>query len=137
VVTENLAYALSQLLHNFGAVAVVGGAAFALWTSAMPPARELRLVRLVATGWAIQIASGGAFGAVSYFYYGRLPDIHGVAVAALSIKIACAAAGLTLALAFHSRAARWSAAVRTGSWRALAALGATALAAAAFLRWFS
>jgi len=128
---------LTQLLHNFGAVAAVGGAAFALWARPLPSLREARLVRLVALAWALQIASGAAFGAVSYTYHNQLPEIHGVAVAALSIKIACAAAGLAVALVFTMGVGRWGEARRTISWSVLAALGAMALAAAAFLRWFS
>ena len=133
---ENLAYALTQLVHNFGAVAVVGAPAYALGTGGAL-ATELRLARLVAAGWALQIASGAGFGAVSYYYYGLLPDIHGIALAALYVKIACAAAGLVLALGFRARAAPWSETRRRRAWRALLALGSAALAAAAFLRWFS
>lgn len=137
MVPENLAYALTQVLHNFGAVAVVGSGAFALWTPALPSVREKRLARLVGLGWAVQIASGAGFGAVSYYYYGRLPEIHGVAVAALAIKVACATAGVALALLLQSGGERWPETRRRLSWRALAVLAATALAAAAFLRWFS
>ena len=134
---ENLAYALTQVMHNFGAVAVAGGAAFALWTSPAAADSQSRLARLVSLGWAVQLATGAGFAAASYHYYGRLPDIHAVALAALYVKIACAAAGLALALRLQSRAERWNEARRNLAWRALAALGATALAAAAFLRWFS
>ncbi|MBI3157417.1 MAG: hypothetical protein HYZ20_18715 [Burkholderiales bacterium] len=134
---ENLAYALTQVLHNFGGVAVVGVPVFALRAAPLPSERETRLARLGALGWAVQIASGAGLGAVSYYYYGRLPDIHGVAVAALVTKLACAAGGLALALRLQSRAERWNEVQRKLSWRALAALAATALAAAAFLRWFS
>lgn len=81
--------------------------------------------------------SGAGFGAISYYYYGRFPEIHGVAVAALAIKVTCAIAGLALALLLQSRGERWPETRRRLSWRVLAVLGATALAAAAFLRWFS
>lgn len=134
---ENLAYALTQLLHNFGAVVVVGGAALALVTAAMPAEREVRLALVVALGWSVQMASGVTFGAVSLYFYGRLPDLHGIAVAALTVKIACAILGLALSVAVLTNAAQWSSAARRRSWHALAALGAAALAAAAFLRWFS
>lgn len=133
---ENLAYALTQLLHNFGAVAVVGAPAFALGAGATL-ATERRLARFLGAGWALQIASGAGFGAVSYYYYGLLPDIHGIAVAALYLKIACAVAGLAAALGLRACADRWSAARRRLAWRVLFLLGAVALAAAAFLRWFS
>ena len=45
-------------------------------------------------GWAAQAASGGAFGFVSWLYYGRFPDIHGIAVAALAATALTAAAVL-------------------------------------------
>jgi hypothetical protein len=134
---ENLAYALTQVLHNFGAVAVTGGAAFACWAPHLPSDREMRLARLVALGWVVQIASGVGFGTVSYYHYGRLPEIHGVAAAALAIKMTCAVAGLAFAVILRSRGERWNASRRRTSWVALAALAATALAAAAFLRWYS
>lgn len=98
---------------------------------------HLTVCLLVGLCWALQIASGAGFGAVSYYYYGRLPEIHGVAVAALSTKVTCAAVGLALALLLQSRGQRWNATRRKLCWRGLAALAATALAAAAFLRWFS
>ena len=134
---ENLAYALTQVLHNFGAAAVVGGAAFALWAPGRSPPDAKRLARLVSLGWALQIASGAGFGAVSYYYYGRLPEIHAVALAALATKVTCAAGGLALALALQLRGERWNETRRKVCWRVLAVLAATALAAAAFLRWFS
>jgi hypothetical protein len=134
---ENLAYALTQLFHNFGAVAVTGGSAFALWASALPRRSEAQLARLVGLGWAVQVASGTGFGAVSYCFYGQFPDIHGVAVIALVTKITCAAAGLALALHSVVRGENWSEAQRRFSWWVLAALAATALTAAAFLRWYS
>lgn len=134
---ENLAYALTQLLHNFGAVVVTGGAVYGLMTAAMPAARDVRLALVVALGWTVQMASGVTFGALSLYFYGRLPDLHGVAVAALTIKVACAILGLALSIAVLTNAAQWSSASRRRAWHALAALGAVALAAAAFLRWFS
>jgi len=134
---ENLAYALAQVLHNFGAVAVTGGAAFALWTTELSTARELRLARLVLLGWVVQIVTGAGFGAVSLYYYGRLADIHGIAVFALGTKMVCAAAGLALSILVSARKKAWAATWRRISWGLLSALGVIALAAAAFLRWFS
>jgi hypothetical protein len=60
-----------------------------------------------------------------------------VALAALATKVTCAAAGLALALALQLRGEGWNETRRKFCWRALAVLSATALAAAAFLRWFS
>jgi hypothetical protein len=91
----------------------------------------------VGSGRDAQAASGAAFGGVSWLYYGRFPDIHGIAVAALLIKLACAAAGFMLAAAYLYRGAGWRERAQQATWRALAALAATALTAAAFLRWFS
>ena len=132
---QNLSYAVIQVVHNFGAVAVLGGAIGA----SLPGQAGLHkgLARIVLWGWAAQAASGGAFGAVSWFYYGRLPDIHGIAVAALLIKMACAASGFLLAAMYLYRGSAWSERAQQTTWRALAVLAATALSAAAFLRWFS
>src|SRR5690606_5984814 len=96
-----------------------------------------RIARLVLAGWIIQIASGVAFGAASYLSYGRLPDIHGIAVAALLIKIGCAITGVALTAIYLKREPDWADTQRGRSWTALALLAATALTAAAFLRWFS
>lgn len=132
---ENLAYALTQLVHNFGAVTVTAGPVAAL---ALAPGRSARgVAALVALAWMLQIVSGAGFGAVSFYAYGRFPDLGTIALLALSVKVASAAGGLTLAVVYVARTDRWAAATRQRAWRALAALGATALGAAAFLRWFS
>lgn len=132
---QNLAYASIQVVHNFGAVAVVGSAAYGLWSG--PGRMRKPLAWIMLAGWAAQAVSGGAFGAVSWLYYGRFPDIHGIAVAALLIKMVCAAAGFMLAAAYLYRGIGWSERAQQTAWRALATLAATALSAAAFLRWFS
>ncbi|OOG55973.1 hypothetical protein [Polaromonas sp. C04] len=132
---QNLAYALTQVAHNFGAVTVVAVPLYVV--SAGRPERERRVLWLVLSGWAVQIASGALFGLVSLHFYGQLPDIHDIAAAALAVKVLCAvtAVGLIIVL-LRSRAVRID---RRAAliWRMLAALGMTALAAAAFLRWFS
>ena len=133
---QGLGYAAIQVAHNFGAVAVVGGPSFALWLlPAGAPGRRL-IAWLVLAGWSLQITSGFAFGATSYAWYGRFPDIHGIAIAALVIKIACAIAGTALTT-FHLVSTRRGDAGSRDPWRSLMALGATALTAAAFLRWLS
>lgn len=132
---QNLAYAVIQVAHNFGAVAVVGGAMGALWLG--PQGTRRPLAWTVLAGWAAQAGSGGAFGAVSWLYYGQFPDIHGIAVAALLVKMACAASGFVLVVLYLYRGTRWIAPVQQTVWRALALLAVTALTAAAFLRWFS
>lgn len=134
---QNLAYALVQVAHNFGAVAVTGGAAAAfvrLRAGAAPPPS---LGWLVLAGWAAQALSGAGFGAISYAYYERFPDLHGIAVIALAIKVGCAAAGFIAAASWLKSSGRWSAARSRSVWGGLVALAAVALTSAAFLRWFS
>ncbi|MBZ0095957.1 MAG: hypothetical protein K8H75_11400 [Sulfuricella sp.] len=133
---QNLGYALTQVVHNFSAAAVVGGAVASLWLAPRPEL-ERSLAWLVCLGWAAQIASGSAFGAISFYYYGKFPDIGGLAIAALAIKVACAVSGFSLAAFYLQRSASWAAALRRRIWLMLAGLSATALTAAAFLRWFS
>jgi len=134
---ENLVYALVQLVHNFGAVAVTAAPFAAFSPARLAPESRRGLARLVAAAWLVQIASGIAFGATSLHYYGVLPDLSRVARAALIVKVSCALAGTALVTLLFARGARWTEAAHGRAWRALAALGATALAGAAVLRWFS
>ncbi|MHB1300371.1 MAG: hypothetical protein ACYCY8_05825 [Burkholderiales bacterium] len=126
---QNLAYAVDQSIHNLGAVSVTGGAILALLSGA---ARR-KLAWLVLSGWGVQGMTGALFGVLSYAFYGHLPDIAGIAVDALVIKMACAASGFFLA-AFYLRQARTES---TNFWRIEALLAIAALTAASFLRWFS
>ncbi|HRO59679.1 MAG TPA: hypothetical protein PK177_11035 [Burkholderiaceae bacterium] len=134
---ENLAYTLVQVVHNFGAATVVGAAIAAFWPSRQGQAAQRRLAWLLFAGWAAQAISGTLFGAVSLHFYGQPPDIHGVAVAALVVKIGCAVAGFLCAASFLRFSSHWSDAARWRCWRALAAFGVLALTAAAFLRWYA
>lgn len=134
---QNLSYALVQVAHNFGAAAVVGAAVFALWPARQDPALRRKLVWTLLVAWLVQAASGAGFGLTSYHYYGRLPDIHGVALAALGIKVLAAFLGFVLAALYLTRAADWSEARGVGAVRSIAVLAMTALTAAAFLRWYS
>lgn len=134
---QNLIYALIQVVHNFGAAAVIGIATYGLRFGRNIATKQRRLLVFMAVAWAVQGASGASFGITSLYYYGKLPDIHGTAVAALFVKMTCVLTGFIIAVA----------ALKTGSaenpkrsvviWLASLALGATALSAAAFLRWFS
>jgi hypothetical protein len=130
---QNLAYAITQIVHNFGAVTVVGGAVFALvWRETEV---QRRLAWMVLAGWMVQAVSGATFGAISYYYYAKFPDIFGIAVVALIVKVVCATLGFTLAgwqlVAQHTEASR------RYSWFALCGLSVLALSSAAVLRWFS
>lgn len=134
---QNLAYALVQVIHNFGAVAVLGGAlaGYARHRIGQGPWRGLGW--LVIAGWAAQAASGAAFGTVSYLVYGQLPELHPIAAVALALKMVCATGGLVLAAFWLWRGAEWLPSRQGRAWAALVALAATALTAAAFLRWFA
>lgn len=136
---QNLSYAATQIVHNFGAVAVVGAPVCAWMLVLGPGLAGMRqpLSWAVLAGWVAQAASGAAFGGVSWLYYGRLPDIHGLAITALLIKIACAAASFALVTLYLYRGKFWREQVQRATWLALGLLGATALTAAAVLRWFS
>ena len=135
---QDLAYALNQIVHNFGAVAVTAGAASGRWTlSAGSSPIQRRMAWLTLAGWGAQAASGATFGAISYVNYGRLPDIHGIALAALCLKIACDVLGFCLCAVYLVRDRVWGDGQRRITWMALLTCAVLALGAAAFLRWFS
>jgi NADH:ubiquinone oxidoreductase subunit 6 (subunit J) len=133
--TQNLSYAVIQVVHNFGAVAVVGGSLIA-WRVREKAARR-KLGYLALAGWLTQAASGATFGMVTYYYHQQLPDIGGIATYALSIKMICATLGILMLAAYLWRSERWSEQDRSRVWLSSSALAITALSAAAFLRWFS
>lgn len=135
---QDLSYALTQVVHNLGAVSVTGGAAAACGLEfADSQTSQRRLARWVLGGWLAQGASGVCFGALSYANYGRFPDIHGIAIGALFLKMACAVAGFSLAALYLVREPNWAPSGRRRAWTTLLLLALTALTAAAFLRWFS
>lgn len=132
---QNLAYALTQVAHNFGAVTVVAAPAYVIMSRQDARRRALLLTTLA--GWGVQITSGVLFGLVSLFYYGQFPDIHGVAIDALIIKVVCATfavIAIVLSLRWHVFSGGQASAMM---WWLLVTLGCVALTAAAFLRWFS
>ncbi len=134
---QDLGYAIVQVVHNFGATAVVGGAAFMLYMAPQPAPLQRKLAWLVGFGWGAQVLSGMVFGAISHYYYGKFPDIHGIAIAALVVKMLCAVSGLAMVALYLRYADGWADRQRHVAWQILFVLGATALTAAAFLRWFS
>ena len=131
---ENFLYAGVQIAHNFGAAAVTGLPIAALWLRPGPLTLR-RMAWLTLLAWLVQAVRGVGFGTVSFFEEGELPQIHHLALAALSLKIFCAAVAVAL-LAIHF-ARRSAVAPSAAAWRGLAILGATALTSAAVLRWFS
>ena len=68
--TENLAYTVVQVVHNFGAVATVGGSVAALL--AAPEARR-KTAWVAFAGWATQAVSGPAFGMLSLYFTSAFP----------------------------------------------------------------
>lgn len=134
--TLNLIYACVQIAHNFGAVATVGSPLAGWWIGSDHVATQRRLAWLAVLGWMTQGASGAGFGITSYFLKGQLPDVAGVALVALAVKMGCALGGLGLAVLYLAAGLRWSATNRLRLWKGMLALAAAALSAAAFLRWF-
>lgn len=134
---QNFIYALIQVLHNFGAVTVVGTAASALWLVRSNAAVQHLLAVLAVVAWVIQAVTGVLFGVSTFYFENHLPDIHGIAVSALLIKIACASSGFVVSFVYVKRDSVWTATKRLFAWRASMILGMIALSSAAFLRWFS
>src|SRR5207244_12668117 len=132
----NLVYTGVQILHNFGAVAVVGSPAAAWWFARDNPAVQCRLAWLLIIGWAVQGASGAGFGMTSYFLKGQLPEISGVALIALVAKIACVTCGFAVGILYLNMASRWSVATRLKVWQGMLALAGTTLSGGDFLRLF-
>lgn len=132
---QNLTYAVIQVVHNFGAVATVGGSFSALAFRGVDTRKKL--ARIVLGGWCVQAASGATFGATSYYFYHQLPDIGRIATDALVIKMSCVAAGILLLATYILKSGSWSVARINGSWHASSTLAVIALSSAAVLRWFS
>ncbi|WP_297462217.1 hypothetical protein [Ferrovum sp.] len=131
-----LEYALIQVVHNFGALLVVGlsGHGFRV-ALRRPPPQTLALFVMLA--WLAQGVTGATFGWVTYRSDHRLPDIHGIALSALMVKVSCVCAGAGLMATCLRWGPSWSASRRMAIWAGAIVLACLALTAAAFLRWFS
>ncbi|TAL91031.1 MAG: hypothetical protein EPN62_03220 [Candidimonas sp.] len=132
---QNLAYALDQVAHNLGAVTVVSGPLYFL--IAGESKRQRGVLWMTLTGWVVQIVSGSFLGLISLYFYGQLPDIHGVAIGALVIKIVCAITAFVFIVASLRAHDLYTGRRAAITWQVLAALAILAISAAAFLRWFS
>ncbi len=131
---DNTLYAGVQIAHNFGAAAAVGLPLAALsFKPTGPTVRKIYWLALLA--WLVQSASGVGFGMVSYFVVGELPEIHGLALGALCVKILCAFLSIVL-LAAKLFDFAWVGTDRAAL-KSLASFGSVALLCAAILRWFS
>jgi hypothetical protein len=135
-VFQNLIYALDQVIHNFGAAAVIGFSSYGLLRRADKALDQRSVLLALAIAWAVQGVTGVTFGITSLSFYGKLPDIHGVAVFAVTTKIICVVLGFIVALAGMRKRPKLP--VNTQFHIIVSfALGAVALTSAAFLRWFS
>lgn len=131
-----LVYALVQAVHNLGAVAVVASPAVALGLRGRGERNERRLAWLLLAAWGLQAASGAAFAAASWGLKGALPEVTGVALAALAIKIAATACGFTLGAALLRARRLAGGRPRAVAWGLALGLALAALLAAAPLRWY-
>jgi len=131
-----LVYALVQAGHNLGAVLVVASPAVALGLQGRAPGLERRLAWALLAAWALQAASGAGFAAASLGLKGQLPEVTGVALVALAVKLAATAGGLALAAALLWRRGLAGARPRTVAWAVGLGLSLAALTAAAPLRWY-
>ena len=135
-VFQNLIYALNQVIHNFGAAAVIGFSTYGLLRRADNPAAQRSILLALTIAWAVQGVTGVTFGITSLYFYGKLPDIHGVAIIAVTTKIVCVILGLIVAVAGLRKRSEIPSNYQIHILISFT-LGVVALSAAAFLRWFS
>lgn len=132
----NVSYALVQAVHNYGAVAVVGGPAAAVLWAREQKAVPMVLAWLTLSGWIVQGLSGIGFAVTSYLSQGELPEVTGIALVALAIKVTCALVGFSLIAWYMLATSQKREAHQRKLFPALFFIGFTALTGAAFLRWF-
>ena len=134
---QNRTYALTQVAHNFGAVAVVAVPLYALLFHAPHPGSR-DLLWLALSGWALRLASGAVFGTGELaFLRGNFQTSTALRLLPWCSRVLCALVALVLiALSLYARPLH-DGRRSTVTWRLLATLGGTALTGAAFLRWFS
>ena len=113
---------------------MIGFSTYGLWRSTEEITTQRRLFLLTGIAWLIQAVSGPSFGIASLYFHGSLPDIHGIAVISLGIKITCVIIGLLLAATLFIQR---DGGISTAKFAGQFTLGIIALCAAAFLRWFS
>jgi len=131
---SDLPYALVQVVHNLGAAGVVAPPVGALWLS-RGGAPSRRLAWLSTASWALQALTGAGFAAVSWLGKGALPEVEGVALQALAVKVACTLVGVSAgAILLRLRSATGAPSRWLWATSLAAALGA--LFGAAFLRWY-
>ena len=131
-----LVYTLVQAAHNLGAVAVVASPAAALGLRGRGGPLERRLAWTLLFAWGLQAASGAAFAATSYGFKGELPEVTGVALSSLVVKMAATAGGFLLAAVLLGSRRLSSPRPRALAWTICLGLALAALLAAAPLRWY-
>ena len=131
-----LVYALVQAVHNLGAVAVVASPAVALGFRGHGVGLERRLAWTLLLAWGLQAATGAGFAAASYGLKGQLPEVTGVALYSLAVKLFATAAGFALAATLLWVRRLSSLRSRAVAWAACLGLAVAALLAAAPLRWY-
>lgn len=133
---NELVYTCVQAVHNLGAVAVVAAPVLALGTRGRNGVFERRLAWTLLFAWGLQAASGAGFAAASYGLKGALPEVTGVALAALVVKLAATATGFTLAAGLLGLRRLANPRPRAIAWSACLGAAVAALLAAAPLRWY-
>lgn len=129
---DSLVYSSIQLVHNLGAALALGTPV--TWMLYSPsPERSRQALWLLIVVWTLQGVSGIGFGTASWLIYGQLPDLHAIALSALFVKIGCV---ITAWLYCFHRLRRNRPPGRF-AWPLLSFVAATALTAAAVLRWYS
>ncbi len=132
---QNLSYSIVQVGHNLGAVLTVSGPIVAIRFNDFSIQKKIAVITLA--GWGIQAVSGALFGATSFYFYHHFPDISGIALNALIIKIACTITSLILLIIYLVKSESWSTRRKFSTWIITSISSIIAMSAAAFLRWFS
>lgn len=135
--SENVFYTFVQIMHNFGACAVVGGSLLVSWPSRQESKTLQKLAWLVLIGWVVQGMSGAGFGITSYIFHGKFPEISVVARGALLIKVFCTMVGIVLTMAYLKNISAMNVIQTDRRWKWISLYASIALIAAAFLRWFA
>lgn len=131
MIDAKILYTAIQIAHNFGAVILVGGTFFAIWPLKQTTITKRMLGWLILAGWILQGMSGASFGMISFIAYGKLPDIHGIAMGALVLKIICTMIGFTISVLYLKNVSSEK------NWMLMTVCSSVAMIAAAFLRWFA
>lgn|SRR5262249_3580094 len=132
---ENLTYTIVQILHNFGAVTVFGSPIAGWWLERKNLAVH-RLTLLALLGWMAQGATGIGFALTSYTFKGAIPEVTGIALGALLIKVFSTFTGFVAAILIFRKGRQWKSQSRVRIWQSMLFLAFSAMTAAGFLRWY-